>query len=167
MKGLLKSLILTCLVVAPTANAGTFFDELTDLYDQGSKPEITRMLNRVLTGRCFYHEKPNEPKALVVHTRLVTNRALGSLGQRIRRYEWFGLVNYSPEYYDGFDLHRLTEEIPRTRVSPNYHPINLSNQNEIILQSNNNPDVLSVRINENYLILKASGRNGHVCYLDV
>ena len=65
-----------------------YFEMLGDLYVNGTEPDLEKISNILWAGRCFYDDKPNEPKAAALIIRQKKNY-LGPIASDEKSYEVF------------------------------------------------------------------------------
>ena len=95
----------------------SYFETLGDLYKKGSRPNISKLINKAWVGRCFYDTSPNEPLAAGYIFRV--NKKSTEVGPIAKlAYEAVAFINInSPDFYDHMKLNDIIENLEAGRVT--------------------------------------------------
>ncbi len=144
-------------------SAATYYEELRDLFDQGRKPDITKVIDKVLTGRCFTRRAPNTPLGTVMYLSKQDGQEAGSLSQRRQQYQHVGIEHNRPTAFDNITKASLDRRIARSGVGPGY--VNTSDERQLMLANLRGAYLFHVRQSDEYLVLFNSYTDSF-CYYD-
>ena len=81
----------------------SFFDTLGELYQQGSVPDISKLLNVAWSGRCFKASAPSTPINSGYQMRVMKLPDVGPIGSDTKKFEaaTYWDLNKAPNFFDG------------------------------------------------------------------
>lgn len=147
------------LFTAQVNDEKSYFETLGDLFQAGTRPNLSKISNISWAGRCFAKEKQNDPVNGGYIFRQKRNDA-GPIAATTKAYEAFSYwqLNKAPNYFDKMDIEQVFAAIPDlakyakdARIKTDSIEINV----ETSAKSN-------LRISGNYLIEEISGFEGDV-----
>ncbi len=168
MKFASRNLVMTVLfsVLAGSSqevSAATYYEELRDLFEDGRKPDITKIIDKVLSGRCFSRLDPNRPLGAVMYLSQQDAQEAGSLSLRRQQFQWVGLDNDRPTAFDNMTKASLDRRVARLRGRPGY--VNISDERQLMLANVNGSYIFHVRQTDDYLV-KFNNYDNSFCYFE-
>lgn len=124
----------------------TYFETLGDLYENGVRPDITKLVNIAFAGRCFSSQS-SYPRNAGILFRQQKHTDVGPIGNnRGPVYEGVAYTNYSldPSYYDHFSFEQLVK--PKTKF------VEVKKKATYLELKNGEDGVLRLRFAGKYLI---------------
>ena len=117
----------------------SYYEALGDMFQSGSKPEVSNLIEVVWSGRCFQKKAPYKPLNGAYHFRKKRNEDVGPLGDSVIFYEALSLwqPHKVPNYFDDKDLLTLlaiSRDYRRVSVRSNSYEITFSNGNKSALR---------------------------------
>ncbi|WP_408096885.1 hypothetical protein ACJVC5_17755 [Peredibacter sp. HCB2-198] len=97
----------------------TYFEVLGDLYKEGTKPSLDKIINIAWAGRCFLKGYPSEPINGGCMFRKARMADVGPIGRGDATYEAACYWNkeQAPNYYDGMTVAQVLAAQPGTKFS--------------------------------------------------
>ena len=128
----------------------SYYETLGEMFQVGSKPEASKLIGVLWSGRCFLKDEPYKPMNGAYHFRKKRNEDVGPLGNNVISYEAGSVWNRSkaPNYFDDKDLSVLES------LKFDYSKVNSNGDSfEIAL---NKKEKSSLRVSGKYLIEELS-----------
>jgi hypothetical protein len=128
----MKILLISLIVIAANTSFAevietskkTYFDALGEHVNRGIKPEINELADKMLIGRCFTADKPNEPIAGAFLLRGVESPE-GPIAN-IKTYEASALINPQHDFYDALSFSEVENQIKFYPIKANEIAISFS-----------------------------------------
>ena len=124
----------------------SYYETLGDMFQSGAKPEVSKLIEVVWSGRCFKKTNPYKPISSAYHFRKKRNEHVGPLGDNVTFYEALSLFSLYkiPNYFDDKDLLTLLT------ISRDYRKVSIRSKSYEITFSNGNKSAL--RVSGEYLV---------------
>jgi hypothetical protein len=90
----------------------SYYETLGEMFQSGSKPEASKLLGVMWSGRCFTSESEYEPVNGAYHFKRKSNQDVGPLGDANISYEASSIWkrSASPSYFDDKDISQFTRK---------------------------------------------------------
>jgi len=130
----------------------TYFETLGDLFKAGTRPDLLKISNIALAGRCFAKETQNDPTNAGYIFRQKRNDA-GPIAETSKAYEAFSYWNLykAPNYYDKMDIEQVFA------VTPSMKGKDARLKKDSIEIDVKSPCKSNLKVSGNYLVEEISG----------
>lgn len=130
----------------------SYYETLGEMFQSGSKPETSKLIGVLWSGRCFIKNEPFKPVNGGYHFKRKKNQDVGPLGDDVFFYEAASIWKRSkaPNYYDDKDISEVV--LAYSRV--------FDFENSIAINQNNH--LLKLRFSGKYLIEEISAYKSDV-----
>tara|TARA_B100001248_G_C27288806_1_gene411408 strand:+ start:64 stop:501 length:438 start_codon:yes stop_codon:yes gene_type:complete len=117
------------------------------MFQNGSKPEATKLLGVMWSGRCFKKAAPYEPTNAAYHFKRKRNQDVGPIGDDIVSYEASSIwkTSAAPNYFDDKDVSVFSNQ--------SYFTV-FNSENSVAIKFDN--DLSRLRVSGKYLIEEMS-----------
>lgn len=122
----------------------TYYETISDLFTQGSSPEISKIKDKLWSGRCFFANQPDVPANAAYYIKAAVSPDVGPIGNGKVSYEaaTFWKKDAPANYYDTMTL----KDAMTAQTGITFREVKISNGS------------LSIKLNgTDSSILKASG----------
>lgn len=171
MKKKFSALLIALIVTAVSAqqpeilktNNQTIFNKIAELYSAGTLVDLSKITDKIASGRCFTVAEPNSPLA----TYFVVNSEITDVGPiEPPIVEFTGMMQYfsslPPSYFDADGIQKNDINIIQTR-----YPLIIQDPNTYVLNYELSKEALFLRQSGNYIVVLSydrAGKQDAACY---
>lgn len=127
----------------------SYYETLGEMFQRGAKPEASKLMGVLWSGRCFKKTEPFEPINGAYHFKRKRNQDVGPIGDSVVSYEavsWWK-PSLPPNYFDNKTISEVVKS------SDKFYRV-FDSENSIAIKFNN--DLSNLRFSGKYLIEELS-----------
>lgn len=129
----------------------SYYETLGEMFQSGSKPEASKLIDVLWSGRCFEAEAPYKPVNAAYNFRQKRNADVGPLGDNVVTYEAGSIwaPSKAPNYYDEMTVSEV--KFPKY-----YRAFDLDNSVAIRYGNSSESIISKLRLSGKYLVEELS-----------